>query len=306
MTVEKKTPSILVRARNYYRKKGFRSLFRRIAQEIPEWNLLERKMPFSFHQDAIDRRNRPRKTGDFSTTPGLSDREDTALIFLHIPKTAGTSIRSLVEGVFAAPTRVYLYEEPPGISLKEFRGLPKEAKEQIRLVFGHVPYGVHEWLPQRARYITVLRDPVDRVVSLYYHNKTMPGNKRHQLIVENNLSLEEFVFCGHALQTDNGMVRYISGVQGMRFGECSEDVLDMAYRNIENHFECVLTMENLQQGIAKLSEILGLPMRGVRKMNVNRARQQKESIDPLLVRKIEALNRFDRELYDWIKRKWEE
>ena len=90
----------------------------------------------------------------------------------------------------------------------------------------------------------------------------------------------------------------------MRFGQCSEDVLDRAYRNIENHFECVLTVEHMQRGIAKLSEILEIPVRGFRKKNVSRT--PKEAIDPLLVKKIDALNRLDRELYTRITRQWED
>ncbi len=305
MAVEKNTPSILVRARNYYRKKGFRSFFQRIVQKFQEWNLLERiAIQFHWKRIAIRRRSQPGKTEAFSATPVLSQRKDLALLFMHIPKTAGTSIRSLLERPFAAHERAYLYNESWGISLEAFRSLPNKEKEQFRLVCGHFNFGVHEWMPQEARYITILRDPVERVISLYHFIKRTPGSKHHHLIVDNNYSLEDFVFSGLFAKTDNGMVRNISGVRGVRFGECSDDVLDRAYRNIENHFECVLTMEHMQRGIAKLSEILEIPVRGFRKKNISRT--PKEAIDPLLVKKIDALNRLDRELYTRITRQWEE
>jgi len=102
----------------------------------------------------------------------MFNREDTALLFMHIPKTAGTSMRLLLEQFFTKKQRVYLYGgEPPGITLEAFRDLPTDEKEHVRLVYGHFRFGVHEWLPQKARYVTMLRDPVDRVVSLYYFYK---------------------------------------------------------------------------------------------------------------------------------------
>ena len=232
--------------------------------------------------------------------------DDTALFFMHIPKTAGTSMRLLLEKVFNEKQRVYLYGgEPPGITLEAFRELPNDVKERIRLVYGHFRFGVHEWLPQKARYITMLRDPVDRVASLYYFYKRHPGSKQHQMIVEDALSLEAFVFNGRFLQTDNEMVRQLSGIgrfRNVRHGECSEEVLDMAWRNIEDHFEWVLFMDDMQRSLVKLGEILGRTVKDIGQENVNKTRQPIESIDPLILEKIEAFNRFDRALYDRAKR----
>ena len=175
MAVEKNTPSILVRARTYYRKKGFRSFFQRIVQTFQEWNLPER-IAIQVHRKriAIRRRSQRGKTEAFSATPVLSQRKDLALLFMHIPKTAGTSIRSLLESPFAAHERAYLYNESWGISLEAFRNLPNKEKEQFRLVCGHFNFGVHEWMPQEARYITILRDPVERVISLYHFIPNQP------------------------------------------------------------------------------------------------------------------------------------
>ena len=214
------------------------------------------------------RRFRLGKTDAIRAKPGLSERKDITLIFIHIPKTAGTSIRSLLQGLVTPRKSVYLYPQGKAISKEEFKALPAERKAQIRVVMGHVMYGIHELLPQQVRYVTMLRDPVDRVVSLYHHIKRIPEHPLHQSVVEKNLTLEEFVFSGRFLGADNEMVRHISGVRGLGFGQCSADVLKLAYRNIETHFECVLLMENMPRSIARLSEILGIPVKGFLKKNV--------------------------------------
>lgn len=238
----------------------------------------------------------------------MINRDDTTLFFIHIPKTAGTSMRLLLERFFDEKERVYLYGgEPPGITLEAFRDLPETVKKRIRLVYGHFRFGVHEWLPQKARYITMLRDPVDRVVSLYYFYKRYPGSRHHQLIVENAYSLEDFVFCGRFFQTDNEMVRQLSGIgrlRRVRFGECTDDLLDMAWRNIEDHFEWVFSMEEMQRSLEKLGEILGREVEDIGKENVNTTRQSLAAIDPGLLERIDAFNRLDRALYERAQHKF--
>src|SRR5256714_9537299 len=82
-----------------------------------------------------------------------------ALLFLHIPKAAGTTLHSIIERQFA-PAQTFTIsgaDSPQGI--KEFTGLPAERREQIRLLKGPMPYGLHEYLSVPATHITMLRDP---------------------------------------------------------------------------------------------------------------------------------------------------
>ena len=43
--------------------------------------------------------------------------------------------------------------------------IPLERRRRARAVTGHLHYGVHRHMPQTCEYITMLRDPVARVVS---------------------------------------------------------------------------------------------------------------------------------------------
>ena len=94
------------------------------------------------------------------------------VIFLHVPKTAGTTLNRLIEWEYPI---LQMYSVDPVFSAwsrKHLRKLSVRRLRQIRMLKGHMVFGMHEILPQPASYITVLRDPINRVLSAFYfmHN----------------------------------------------------------------------------------------------------------------------------------------
>ena len=99
------------------------------------------------------------------------------VIFQHMPKTAGTSLRKAMLGEYAAGEAVLLYsaeESTGGPPLRQpaeyrewYRTLDPERRERMRLVASHSANCLTRFVDRPFRVVSLLRDPVDRVASLY-------------------------------------------------------------------------------------------------------------------------------------------
>lgn len=112
--------------------------------------------------------------------------KDYLYIFVHIPKTGGTSIRKHIRKNIAEDERLFLSFpelrfEPYTLSYKKLsvkveekiKSLSEKQKKNIKIIFGEeVPYGVHKYFKRKARYFTVVRDPNKRTLSLYNFYRT--------------------------------------------------------------------------------------------------------------------------------------
>jgi len=90
-------------------------------------------------------------------------KEDDILYFLHIPKTAGTTLISILDSFFDYDT---IYPEQLWHNLLKNR-LTDFSK--CRLIRGHFGFGLCRLLPKKPVIMTMLRNPVDRYISGIEH-----------------------------------------------------------------------------------------------------------------------------------------
>ncbi len=86
------------------------------------------------------------------------------VLFTHIGKTAGSSLHEVLKSKFASSEIV-----AHGIERDFFYGINDLSAGTTRCVLGHFGYGLHRLLPSDrvAQYVTLLRDPFERLLSLY-------------------------------------------------------------------------------------------------------------------------------------------
>ena len=83
-----------------------------------------------------------------------------------------------------------------------------------RFICGHVQFGLHDYLPGSAVYVTILRNPVDRMVSVYYYALRRPEWALNREIKRRHLSLHDFALSDAACKFNNGQTRRIAGCDG--------------------------------------------------------------------------------------------
>ena len=100
----------------------------------------------------------------------------------------------------------------------------------IHLLGGHLPFGIYQYLPSDSRYITFLRDPVERTLSHYYRARSV--RKRNP--IPEDLSFEDVLAGGDYLY-DNLQTRMLSG-DPEPFGEVTQEMLEQAKENLSERF----------------------------------------------------------------------
>jgi hypothetical protein len=88
----------------------------------------------------------------------------SGLLFLHIPKTAGTSLKRYLSHQVAAAD--CLLDPPSGASFEP------GVLDRLRFVAGHLDYDFAARYLQRPFILTCLRHPVERALSAFYYQRT--------------------------------------------------------------------------------------------------------------------------------------
>ncbi|MCP4423780.1 MAG: sulfotransferase family protein [Chloroflexi bacterium] len=155
------------------------------------------------------------------------------VVFYHLPKTAGTTLNAILK-------QNYNHDEivSHGIDthafVAAFAQWSEEQRKGIRLLTGHFPFGIHALLPQPSRCFTILRNPIERTISYYFHAMRDPQHYLHGLIHEGKMPLKALIESGEALMMNDGQTRLLSAVWGdAPAGSITDEILDTAVSNLQ-------------------------------------------------------------------------
>jgi hypothetical protein len=228
------------------------------------------------------------------------ERHSETVLFMHISKTAGTAFREAMEGNYKQSEIAYLYPDPPGFLYENLALLPLQQRSNFRLIVGHFQYGIHQFLPQKSVYVTVVRDPVARVISefRYLLRKQSESNTQN----DSPLYLVELLKRREFSILDNHMVRCFSGVSEKDFptGCINRQVYELAVHHLKTTFAFVGYQERSEEAYLTLQQRFNWKTSSLECVN---AATSPLSGDYESVRAtVEHFNRWDCELYSEIRR----
>lgn len=132
-------------------------------------------------------------------------------IFVHVPKTAGSTLRTLITTNYAPHEVLSLYGDDKKLLMEAAAHIGKLAPYQ--LIQGHIPYGVHRLLGLRsARYFTFLRDPISRFLSDIAMGGRDPEHGFHHILAAPQVYRDDRMRNALAITYyNNNMVHFLSG-----------------------------------------------------------------------------------------------
>ncbi len=226
-----------------------------------------------------------------------TDNSAKLFIFQHIPKTAGSTMHTLLDKRFDNRLGIFASSHDDEEALR-LRNLPEAERQAIDVLKGHMPFGLHRYMPRPAQYFTILRDPVKRIISQYFYIKKNVNNPLHDRLVSDDMSPGQLVESGISVGLNNGHIRWLLGdLKAEPFGAIGPKHLQQAIDNLEQHFITVGVNEMFDQSILVLADKLGWEKPPYYdRMNTNR---KKSTVTDTDIEIIKQYNEFDIQLYDY-------
>lgn len=186
---------------------------------------------------------------------------------------------------------------PAPESIEKYKHLSQDHKDKLKVIYGHMDYRLHELLPPNSRYVTLMRNPVERVISHYHYVRRTANDPLRELAMRS--SLDDWVARCNLNEMDNGQTRRLSGsTDPVSFGECSAEMLERARHNVQQNFSLVGITERFDETYGLMSKLFGWPIRHYQPRNVAQQRPSIKGISVRTIRLIEKFNALDMELYE--------
>jgi hypothetical protein len=215
---------------------------------------------------------------------------NNCLIFPHIPKCSGSSLRAQFE---SSPLKVYFdYDKPPhdkSFFQKECERRNRDASMldfgAFDLVFGHFP--IQRYDKDNYQYIALLRHPIERAIShFFYWKNVLPES--NQLALHRNPIISEI---------KNGNVGFLDFVKS---GKCSSIYSSYLGKMPPEKFLLVGFTEKYSTFLDELSKILKTELT----TDIRLRKSTKDKLDKNELERARGVLKNDIKLYDLFYEHW--
>ena len=225
----------------------------------------------------------------------------TPWVFSHIPKTAGSSLESYLAQGFELKDILH-------INAPDLNRLPQVMylKNKFpKLIMGHHPIHalLYQLLPDNEIvHLTMLREPLARVISYYNYITTREYHALHKQI--KNLTFESFLAQNNMVELKNGQAKRLAGFLHSEQQISDNDLYFKAKYVIDNCFSLVGVTEYFNQFHQLLGKQCGVTYNKLPPINRSKIKVQLKDLSQTQIKIMRQNNKVDIQLYDYVKLKF--
>ncbi|MDP1383243.1 sulfotransferase family 2 domain-containing protein [Priestia megaterium] len=219
--------------------------------------------------------------------------ESKIILSLHIPKTAGSTLNNILDNLFTLHEKVNYYGGDYDIFINNLKSLTKD-NDTLKCINGHFRFGIHEQIQRPFTYITMLRHPVERVISTYYYIRRVPAHYLYEAIKD--ITLEEFI-----LSEDESIKYSVCNMQTTFISGEYPPNLNKAKKNLEEFFDFVGITEMFDQSLFLMRKIFGWDISSYESVNVTQNRPPLKTHSEDVITLIRERNQLDLKIYEFGK-----
>ncbi|WP_281888036.1 sulfotransferase family 2 domain-containing protein [Paenibacillus sp. YYML68] len=229
-------------------------------------------------------------------------------IFVHIPKTAGTTFNRLLQDQYTRDQIAYLHDDPSW-STERLVKICNHPQSPVRAISGHFPFGLHHLIDKPCTYATFLRDTLKLYMSMFSYIQSSPVIPAHPKVI--NMNFQQFMECEELNPlTSNIQTKYLTGVPGRFVHQPGSQYfswnpgdyipnLEVAKRNLLTYFSYIGITERFHTDLTAMAKQLGWssPVQKYAENETKRMKPSLDSLNPKTIQRFYEKNVMDLELY---------
>lgn len=167
------------------------------------------------------------------------------ILFNHVPKCAGTTVTQYLKFHFPRRLVFQMNGRRAFESVERFRALPQRSRFRFRLIVGHSAHSLLDLVHPDTITVTLLRDPIDRIISHYFFVKHDKAHYLHERVVRSGITLEDYATSRLSDELENFYTTHFTGWTTAQVRKNPNEALAMAAETILGRYKIVGFQEDL-------------------------------------------------------------
>ena len=229
------------------------------------------------------------------------------IVYTHIPKTGGSTLRDIVRRQYGAEHVFSIRAFTPERLRREMKTFEVDpGRHAWKAISGHAIVGAHQFVSDSYSYITMVREPIDRVISDYYYVCRTPDHDFYDPVVTEKYSLADYVESGITIYARNLQTRMLSGLgREVPYDESPSSMLKKAKKNIDTYFSVIGLTESFNQSVILMKHRLGWGIPVYKTRNKTRKRPKRDEVSQSTREIIQEHNELDIKLYEYASERFQ-